>query len=197
MKSSYDTLSIETKNVKHKKYCLREYKFTISGSLISTILFIIYLIVIFINYKFDSNNIAAGLYFNRHHHHDCNEKDYVYQPKYNRYGCCQFQDNLNKTYTISLYKNIKQDESGSNCPTYDHLIYNYIDYIEIYPIYFDIKEDIVDNCIINNITLPFGKKHCPSTYTIKLAYENYYISPYSDLICLGIITLLCCLCLVL
>jgi len=192
MKSSYDTLSNE--NVKHEKHCSRECKLKISGSLIITILFITYLIVIIINYKFDSNNIAASLYYNRHHHHDCNEKDYVYQPKYNRYGCCQFKDNLNKTYTISLFVKIKRDESGSNCPIYDHLIYNYIDYILTYPIYFDIKEDIVDNCIINNITLPLDKKHCPSTYTIKRAYENYYISPYSDLIYLGIfISILFCL----
>lgn len=187
MKSSYDTLS----NENEKKHCSRECKLKISGSLIITILFITYLIVIFINYKFDSNNdsnnIAASLYYNRHHHHDCNEIDYVYQPKNNRYGCCQFKDNLNKTYTISLFVTIKRDESGSNCPTYDHLIYNYIDYIVTYPIYFDIKEDIVDNCIINNITLPLDKKHCPSTYTIQSAYENYYISPYSDLLFLGIV----------
>ena len=186
MKSSYDTLSKdgEQKNetTVNKKYCSRKCK---AYSVL--ILLVVILIVVLMNYKFGSNNTTASLYYNRHHHHNCNNIDYIYRPERNRYGCCEFKDNLNKIYTISETRNIKRDESGSNCPTYNNLIYDYIDYIETYPIYFHIERDIIEKCIINNITLPLKREHCPSTYTIKLAYENYYISPYSDYICLGII----------
>ena len=183
---SYDKLSKDgTKDDTKDVHCSRKCK---AYSII--ILLIVCLIVMLIvissgNYKLGSNNTVASLYLINHH--DCNDLDYVYKPNKNRYGCCQFKDYLNKTYTISMSTNIKRDESGSNCPTYNNLIYNYIDYIETYPKYFNTDRYINENCIINNITLPLQRDHCPSTYTIKLAYENYYISPYSDYICLGII----------
>jgi len=184
---SYDKLSKDvTKDDTKDLHCSRKCK-AYSVLISIFILLIVILIVVLINYKFGSNNTAASLYFNRHHHHDCTNIDYIYRPESNRYGCCKFKDNLNKIYTISANRNIKRDESGSNCPTYNNLIYDYIDYIETYPIYFHIERDIIEKCIINNITLPLQMDHCPSTYTIKLAYENYYISPYSDYICLGII----------
>tara|TARA_B110000495_G_scaffold120809_1_gene104850 strand:- start:511 stop:1083 length:573 start_codon:yes stop_codon:yes gene_type:complete len=177
---SYDKLSKDgTKDV----HCSRKCKAYSMIILLIVCLIVMLIVISFGNYKFGSNK--ASLYLINHH--DCNDLDYVYKPNKNRYGCCQFKDYLNKTYTISMSTNIKRDESGSNCPTYNILIYNYIDYIETYPKYFNTDRDINENCIINNITLPLEKGHCPSTYTIKLAYENYYISPYSDYICLGII----------
>ena len=177
---SYDKLSKDgTKDV----HCSRKCKAYSMIILLIVCLIVMLIVISFGNYKLGSNK--ASLYLINHH--DCNDLDYVYKPNKNRYGCCQFKDYLNKTYTISMSTNIKRDESGSNCPTYNILIYNYIDYIETYPKYFNTDRDINENCIINNITLPLEKGHCPSTYTIKLAYENYYISPYSDYICLGII----------
>ena len=180
---SYDKLSKDgTKDV----HCSRKCKAYSMIILLIVCLIVMLIVISFGNYKFGSNK--ASLYLINHH--DCNDLDYVYKPNKNRYGCCQFKDYLNKTYTISMSTNIKRDESGSNCPTYNNLIYNYIDYIETYPKYFNTDRYINENCIINNITLPLEKGHCPSTYTIKLAYENYYISPYSDYIFLGIIVLL-------
>ena len=183
---AYDKLS--KTDVSNEKHCSRNCK---AYSVV--ILLIVCLIVLLINFKFGSNNITASLYFNRHHqHHTCNDLDYMYRPERNRYGCCQFKDNLNKIFTISATRNIKRDESGSNCPTYNNLIYDYIDYIETYPIYFHIEKDITEKCIINNITLPLKRGHCPSTYSIKMAYENHYDSPYSDYIWFGIIVSLLC-----
>ena len=184
---SYDKLSKDvTKDDTKDVHCSRKCKAYSIIILLIVCLIVILIVISLGNYKFGSNNTAASLYFNRHHH-DCTNIDYIYKPESNRYGCCKFKDNLNKIYTISANRNIKRDESGSNCQTYNNLIYDYIDYIETYPIYFHIERDIREKCIINNITLPLEKGHCPSTYTIKLAYENYYTSPYSDYIFLGII----------
>jgi len=187
---SYDKLSKDdTKDEKKNRHCSRKCKAYSIIILLVVCLIVILIVISLGNYKLGSNN-KASLYFNRHRrHHDCTNIDYIYRPESNRYGCCEFKDNLNKIYTISANRNIKRDESGSNCPTYNNLIYDYIDYIEAYPIYFHIDKDIIleEKCIINNITLHLEKGHCPSTYTIKLAYENYYISPYSDYIFLGII----------
>ena len=181
---SYDKLSKDvSKDEPKDEHCSRKCKAYSIIILLIVCLIVMLIVISFGNYKLSSNK--ASLYLINHH--DCNDLDYVYRPNKNRYGCCQFKDYLNKTYTISMSRNIKRDESGSNCPTYNNLIYDYIDYIETYSTYFNINRDIAENCIINNITLPLEDGHCPSTYTIKLAYENYYVSPYSDYIFLGII----------
>ena len=95
-------------------------------------------------------------------------------------------DETGHTFRLSLHRVVKRDPSGSNCPTYNRLLYDYREYIEMYPQYFNVRHNITDPCNINNITLPLGEKHCPSTYTILLAYETRYESPYSDYIVLGV-----------
>jgi len=117
----------------------------------------------------------------------------IYSIENKIYGCCEIVDETDHTFILPLHRVVKRNPEGTNCPTYNRLIYNYIEYIETFPTYFNVRHNITEPCNINNITLPLGEKHCPSTYTMVLAYGNKYESPYSDFIICGmaVIIFLC------
>lgn len=139
-----------------------------------------------------SNNIEYGMSarmigHHRHHWLKCSDFDY---------GCCEVNYDsagYNITVTLSVYKIVKHDPVGSNCPTIQTMIdgYNnvYADYCS------DTKEGC---CMIDDYRINMKKNDdCPRERDIIHMYEtNYedYIADYITMLCLfGFIICICCL----
>jgi len=130
------------------------------------------MITININTNFDNinkNDLKARLPFHHHHHHKKTCDDY-------EFGCCEVIDNKNKKHTLSLYRIVKHDEEGTNCPTFNTLIKNFIKYIKEY--YSDLIVDcnVVECCKKYDIIIQ--TKKCPSSYEIVYSYNDNYSNPY-------------------
>ena len=152
------------------------------------ILYIIYwiyfwdIIVININTNFDNiekNELTARLPLHHHHHKTCDDFEY---------GCCEVIDNKNKKHTLALYRIVKNDVEGSNCPSFDTLLINYIKYIQEY--YSDLIVDCntVECCKEYDIIIP--TKECPSSYEIVYEYNNRYSDPYQGLYIITVVIIL-------
>ena len=138
-----------------------------------------------------------------------------YDPEHGDFGCCAIYD-YRGLYNISWVRIRKDDINGTNCPTYEHLINNYVEYIKKYftPINCTQFECCtmnyaIDRSIRENLTFPIDR-HDPQ-YNIEVpvsndyytcrprnvirSYENYYEDPsFVPIIIIGIImTLLYCL----
>ena len=139
-----------------------------------------------------SNNIEYGMSarmigHHRHHWLKCSDFDY---------GCCEVNYDsagYNITVTLSVYKIVKHDPVGSNCPTIQTMIdgYNnvYADYCS------DTKEGC---CMIDDYRINMKKNDdCPRERDIIHMYEtNYedYIADYITMLCIfGFIICICCL----
>ena len=117
-----------------------------------------------------------------HHHKTCQDFEF---------GCCEVIDNKNKKHILSLYRIVKNDEEGSNCPTFHTLLNKYIKYIREY--YSDniVDCNVVECCKEYDIIIP--TKKCPSPYEIVYEYNSGYSDPYGGLYILtvAIILLFC------
>jgi hypothetical protein len=139
-----------------------------------------------------SNKIEYGMSarmigHHRHHWLKCSDFDY---------GCCEVNYDsagYNITVTLSVYKIVKHDPVGSNCPTIQTMIdgYNnvYADYCS------DTKEGC---CMIDDYRINMKQNDdCPRERDIIHMYEtNYedYIADYITMLCLfGFIICICCL----
>ena len=139
-----------------------------------------------------SNKIEYGMSarmigHHRHHWLKCADFDY---------GCCEVNYDsagYNITVTLSVYKIVKHDPVGSNCPTIQTMIdgYNnvYADYCS------DTKEGC---CMIDDYRINMKQNDdCPRERDIIHMYEtNYedYIADYITMLCLfGFIICICCL----
>lgn len=138
-----------------------------------------------------SNNIEYGMSarmigHHRHHWLKCSDFDY---------GCCEVNYDsagYNITVTLSVYKIVKHDPVGSNCPTIQTMIdgYNnvYADYCS------DTKEGC---CMIDDYRINMKKNdYCPRERDIIHMYETNYedfVADYITMLCLfGFIICICC-----
>tara|TARA_Y100001958_G_scaffold17555_1_gene10704 strand:- start:569 stop:1165 length:597 start_codon:yes stop_codon:yes gene_type:complete len=93
-----------------------------------------------------------------------------------KYGCCDVIDNNNNIYILSINRIHKHDENGSNCPTFNKLVNNYVNYI------YDYYSYKIINCIYHkccdkyDIIIPVKK--CPSSNEIVKEFNNGYENPY-------------------
>lgn len=113
-----------------------------------------------------------------------------------KYGCCDVIDNNNNLHILSINRIHKHDENGSNCPTFNTLIHNYVEYIEEY-----YSEKII-NCIYHkccdkyDIIIPVKK--CPSSDELVKEFNNGYEDPniimyMISIICVYIFVMYCIL----
>ncbi len=137
------------------------------------------IITININTNFDNinkNDLTARIPLHHHHHKTC--EDY-------KYGCCEVVDEENKIYTLSLYRIVKHDEEGTNCPTFNTLINKYIKYIREYYSDSIVDCNVVECCEKYDIIIP--TKKCPNSNEIVYEYNTNYRDPYEGLYVLYII----------
>ena len=138
---------------------------------------------------------------------DCRD---FYDPIHGDFGCCAIYD-YRGLYNISWNRITKDDMDGKNCPTYKHLIKNYIEYINKYSTPLNCTEE--DCCIMNyaidrsireNATFPINRND--PQYNIEIpvsndyydcrprniisAYENHYEGSSSILLCILLIIVL-------
>ena len=57
--------------------------------------------------------------------HSCSD---FYNPEHGDFGCCKIYDRRG-SYNITWSRILKEDLNGSNCPTYEQLIHNYVEYL--------------------------------------------------------------------
>ena len=122
-----------------------------------------------------------------------------YDPEHGDFGCCAIYD-YRGLYNISWSRILKEDENGTNCPTYEQLINNYVEYVNKYLSPVNCSE--VDCCSMNyaidrsirenltfpenrldleyNIQVPVSRDYymCRPLNVI-MAYEKYYQDPSS------------------
>tara|TARA_B100000902_G_scaffold182283_1_gene175071 strand:- start:637 stop:1260 length:624 start_codon:yes stop_codon:yes gene_type:complete len=139
------------------------------------------IITININTNFDNvekNELTAHLPFH-HHHKTCDDF---------KFGCCEVIDNKNKKHILSLYRIVKNDEEGSNCPSFDTLINKYIKYIREYYSDSIVDCNTVECCKKYDIIIP--TKNCPNSYEIVYEYNTGYSDPYQGLYILTVMIIL-------
>lgn len=139
--------------------------------------------IITININFNNiknKDLTARLPLHHHHHHKTCEDL--------KYGCCEVKDENNKKYILSLYRIVKHDEDGTNCPTFHTLINKYIEYIREYYSDSIVDCNIVQCCKIYDIIIPTEK--CPNPYEIVYEYNTGYSDPYGGLYGLCIVLVL-------
>lgn len=162
---------------------------------VSTLLLIIFMIFIsdYLNHYEEHRNfeyvkpdvksqydegLSARIMGHPHHWLKCSDFEY---------GCCKLTYNYhgyNHTTTLSLYKIVKHDEKGSNCPTLDTIINKYNIH---YPME-DVKcsDSKYGCCSVNNHTLntlsDIYQINCPTIPELITMYENNYESHIGDYI---------------
>ena len=188
---TYDIENSQSKNTTIKKKSkLKNVSRLIMGCilLITILLYCIYNEYIYVSVSVSVNSTALPYArLPMHHHHKKTCDDY-------KYGCCEVIDNNNIKHTLSVHKIHKHDEIGSNCPTLNTVIHNYVEYIEEY------YSDKIINCKYNNCCEDYGitipTKVCPSVLEIIRDYNIGYPNPddpYIILIILMVILLMCSL----
>jgi hypothetical protein len=122
-----------------------------------------------------------------------------YDPEHGDFGCCAIYD-YRGLYNISWSRDLKEDENGTNCPTYEQLINNYVEYVNKYLSPVNCTEVecctmnyAIDRSIRENLTFPDNRLdpefsiQVPVSrdyYTCRplnvvMAYERYYRDPSS------------------
>ena len=122
-----------------------------------------------------------------------------YDPEHGDFGCCAIYD-YRGLYNISWSRDLKEDENGTNCPTYEQLINNYVEYVNKYLSPVNCTEVecctmnyAIDRSIRENLTFPENRLdpeydiQVPVSrdyYTCRplnviMAYERYYQDPSS------------------
>ena len=101
-----------------------------------------------------------------------------YDPEHGDFGCCAIYD-YRGLYNISWVRTIKDDMNGTNCPTYEHLIHNYIEYIHKYFTPLNCTEEecctmnyAIDRSIRENGTFPIDR--LDPHYNIEVPVSNSY-----------------------
>ena len=97
------------------------------------------------------------------------------------YGCCEIVDENNLRYNISYVIVLKEDEEGSNCPSYHHILELSKNYFEEYDSYYggNFAKSGEKKCVKSGVIFPF--KDCPSTKYIISLYNNFFRSPWEKL----------------
>ena len=103
-----------------------------------------------------------------------------YNPGNGDYGCCSIYDRRG-SYNISWNRILKDDKEGSNCPSYEHLIHNYVEYVHKYLSPINCSE--VSCCKLNyRIDLSFRengtfpRNPMDPDYDIEIPVSNNYYS---------------------
>lgn len=145
--------------------------------------------------------------------HTCSD---FYNPEHGDFGCCKIYDHRG-SYNITWDRILKEDLNGSNCPTYEQLIHNYVDYVNKYLSPINCTE--LSCCKLNyridlsfreNGSFPRGNFMDPA-YDIEIpvssdyyscrplkviiAYQNYYRDPSEWGLILAFCILILILCL--
>ena len=145
--------------------------------------------------------------------HTCSD---FYNPEDGDFGCCKIYDRRG-SYNITWSRILKEDLNGSNCPTYEQLIHNYVDYVNEYLSPINCTE--LSCCKLNyRIDLSFRENgsfprsnFMDPAYDIEIpvssdyyscrplkviiAYQNYYRDPSELGFILAFVLLLLLLCL--
>ena len=122
-----------------------------------------------------------------------------YDPEHGDFGCCAIYD-YRGSYNISWSRDLKEDENGTNCPTYEQLINNYVEYVNKYLSPVNCTEVecctmnyAIDRSIRENLTFPENRLdpeydiqvpvsrdyHTCRPLNVIMAYERYYQDPSS------------------
>lgn len=189
--SEYDSIdSYDIENVQSKNNLInKKRKFKIICKLILIAILFITIIMYFIYNEYVDINISISvnstyLPFAKlpidDHKKTCDDYEY---------GCCEVIDNDNNKYTLSFNRIHKNDKNGTNCPTFNRLINNYIEYEEYYT--YNIINCIYNKCCEEyDIIIPL--ENCPSSYDIVNEFNNNYEDPYNTVYTICIILIYIC-----
>lgn len=186
-----DLDSEEGRNVKR---CFKCSCRKLCAFLLIVMLAICFLIIIYFStWKSDTVDTSARVFHgSNNHRRTC---DNIYDEDNSIFGCCEITDEHNDVYKLSLYRIVKRNEAGTNCPTYTSLLNEMKKYLNKYKDYFqdEYGKPRENPCIKDGVTLPVDK--CPETWEVIDAYNHYYRDPRPEYWLLCIILLAgACLC---
>jgi len=123
-----DLDSEEGRNVKR---CFKCSCRKLCAFLLIVMLAICFLIIIYFStWKSDKVDTSARVFHgSNNHRRTC---DNIYDEDNSIFGCCEITDEHNDVYKLSLYRIVKRNEAGTNCPTYTSLLNEMKKYLNKY-----------------------------------------------------------------